>query len=108
MMREDALLSLKEAEEKRNRIVEQAKKRGEENLSKAKREAMLKIEKGKKEALDLRDTLLEARVQKIDGECRLVRERGVRSAERLKGTADENKTEAITHLMSAFERDLDV
>ncbi len=108
MMREDALLSLKEAEEKRNRIVEQAEKKGEENLSKAKREAMLKIEKGKKEASNLRDTLLEARVQKIDGECRLVRERGIRSAERLKATADENKAEAKTYLMNAFERDLDV
>lgn len=108
MMREDALLSLKEAEEKRNRIVEQARKKGEENLSKAKREAALKIEKGKKDALDLRDTLIEARVQKIDGECKLVRERGIRSAERLKGRADENKAEAIAYLMSAFESDLDV
>ncbi len=108
MMREDALLSLKEAEEKRNRIMEQARKKGEDNLSKAKKEAVLKIEKGKKEALDLRDTLLEAKVQKIDEECKLVRERGVRSAERLKGTADENKEEAITYLMSIFERDLDV
>ena len=108
MMREDALLSLKEAEEKRNRIVEQARKKGEENLSKAKKEAVLKIEKGKKEALNLRETLLEASIQKIDGECKLVRERGIRSAERVKGRADENKAEAIAYLMSVFERDLDV
>ncbi len=108
MIREDALLALKKAEDKRTRLVEDAKQESEANLSKAKRDAALRVEQGKKEAVELRETLLEAKVLKINDDARLVRERGKIKAHRLKAVAEENVEPAVVKLMAAFERELDV
>ncbi|MCK5310063.1 MAG: hypothetical protein KAJ64_05395 [Thermoplasmata archaeon] len=108
MIREDALLALKEAEDKRSKLVQNAKQKSEANLAKARRDAALKIEHGKAKATELHETLLEAKVQKIEEDSRLVRERGKKQAQRLKITADQNVEAAVIKLMAAFEREIDV
>ncbi|MCK5397428.1 MAG: hypothetical protein KAJ33_04190 [Thermoplasmata archaeon] len=108
MIREDALLALKEAEDKRSRLVQSAKQKSEANVAKARRDAALKIDQGKTKAIELRETLLEAKILKIDDDARLVKERGVKKAQRLKDVASQNVEEAVKKLMATFERELDV
>ena len=108
MIREDALLALKEAEEKRTQMVEDAKQKSEANLAKARRDAALKIEQGRSKAAEMRETLLEAKVQKIEDDARLVRERGKKQAQRLKEVAEQKVDAAIEKLIDAFEREIDV
>ena len=108
MIREDALLALKKAEDNRSKLVQNAKQKSEANMAKARRDAALKIEQGKVKAAELQDTLLEAKIQKIEDDARLVRERGKKQAQRLKDVADQNVEAAVVKLMAAFERELDV
>ena len=108
MIREDTLLALKEAEDKRSRLVEDARQNSETNLAKTKRDAALKIENGKTKAVEMRETLLEAKVQTIEDQARLVRERGEKQAQRLKASAEGNVEMAVTKLIATFERELDV
>ena len=108
MIREDALLALKEAEEKRSKLVENAKQKSEANMAKARRDAALKIEQGKAKATELQETLLEAKVLKIEDDARLVRERGKNQAQKLNEIADQNVEAAVVKLMAAFEREIDV
>lgn len=108
MIREDALLALKEAEDKRTQLVEEAKQKSEANLAKARRDAALKVEQGKTKAAELRDTLLEAKVLKINEDARVVRQRGKNKAERLKTAAEANVESAVSKLISLFEEELDV
>ena len=108
MIREDALLALKKAEDERTRLVEDARQESEANLAKARRDAALRIEQGKKKAAELQETLLEAKVLKINDDARLVRERGNKEANRLKSMAEENIEQAVVKLIASFERELDV
>ena len=108
MIREDALLALKEAEDKRSRLVQSAKLKSEANLAKARRDAALKIDQGKTKATELHETLLEAKILKLDDDARLVKERGIKKAQRLNDVAGENVEAAVKKLMAAFERELDV
>ena len=108
MIREDALLALKEAEDKRTRIVKDAEEKSEANLAKARRDAALKIEQGRTKAAEMRETLLEAKVQKIESDAKIVSERGKVQAQKLKEAAELNVENAVVKLMAAFEREIDV
>ena len=66
MIREDALLALKKAEDKRSWLVQNAKQKSEANLAMARRDAALKIEQGKVKAAEMRETFLEAKIQNIE------------------------------------------
>ena len=55
MIRDDALLALKKAENKKSRLAKVARQESKANLAKARRNAILLIEQGRKNTVHIRE-----------------------------------------------------
>lgn len=104
MNKADILNVIKDAEEKAEKLKKSALQQKENNLAKARAEALAKLNEGQTRSKTLYDNMLDKSVEEIAKEKEILLARSAKQIEALKAQAGSNVDQAMDFLVKEFER----